>query len=123
MAKFTDYFKLPLIIDDYCEIKVFTDDRRMAFDWLCNIPCKKDILSVINGTPTTEYIGENFTLIDGVIYFDYKDKKNIPLLRIRGWGMLTGSGFTGYGLSADVAKEIQDDFALYIKEKLDGNMA
>lgn len=123
MTKFTNYFKFPLIMDDYCEIKVFTNDKRMAFDWLCNIPCKKEILSVINGKYTTEYIGENFTFNGTEVYFDYKENKNIPLLRIRGWGMLTGHGFGGFKLSYNDAQKIQEDFGNYIIKKLNEELA
>ena len=38
MEKFKEYFKFPLKMWEHMEIKVFTDDNKMAFDWLINAP-------------------------------------------------------------------------------------
>ena len=47
---------------------------------------------------------------------DDNDINNVPILLIRGWGMLTGVG--GYNLDPNVAAQIQDDFAEFILKQL-----
>ena len=101
-------------------IKVFTDDNKMAFDWLVNIPrdTKQKLIDRINGVSVEPYkIKKTFYLKDGVVYCRIEDKdQEVKLFRIRGWGMLTGIG--GYNLPADKAAEIQDTFTNYCVEML-----
>ena len=44
--------------------------------------------------------------------------KEYKFFRIRGWGMLTGSG--GYNLDAETAAQVQDDFMEYCINQLNG---
>ena len=127
MEEFKKYYKFPLKMWEHFTGKVFTQDNKMAFDWL--IPygekynsIKQRHLDKINGL-------ESIVPKEGVTYF-YKDGKiiahvdnkddgdinNVPILLIRGWGMLTGIG--GYNLKSNKAAEIQDAFANYCVEML-----
>lgn len=120
MEDFKQYYKLPLKMWEFMNIKVFTDDNKMAFDWLVNIPrdIKQKLIDRINGINTEPYKTKKvFYQKDGTVYCRIEDKdQEIKLFRIRGWGMLTGVG--GYNLPADKAAEIQDAFANYCVEML-----
>ena len=118
--EFKEYYKFPLKMWEFMEIKVFTNDDKMAFDWLVNIPrdIKQKLIDCINGTNAEPYkIKKTFYQKDGIVYCRIEDKgQELKLFRIRGWGMLTGIG--GYNLSADKAAEIQDAFTNYCVEML-----
>lgn len=122
METFKQYYKFPLKTDDYCLIKVFTNDNKMAFDWLYGISSKEKqiILDIINGinhiiTPSQEFYNLNNDIYSRILEGDEKGKE-YPLLRIRGWGMLTGIG--GYNLDADTALLYQSQFADYCVKRL-----
>lgn len=118
--EFKEYYKFPLKMWEFMDIKVFTDDNKMAFDWLINIPrdTKQKLIDRINGVNTEPYkTKKTFYQKDGIVYCQIEDKdQEIKLFRIRGWGMLTGVG--GYNLPADKAAKIQDTFANYCVEML-----
>ena len=120
MEDFKQYYKLPLKMWEFMDIKVFTDDDKMAFDWLINVPrdIKQKLIDRINGGNIEPYkTKKTFYLKDGIVYCRIEDKgQELKLFRIRGWGMLTGIG--GYNLSADKAAEIQDAFTNYCVEML-----
>ena len=120
MEEFKQYYKFPLKMWEFMDIKVFTDDNKMAFDWLVNIPrdIKQKLVDRINGVNTEPYkTKKTFYLKDSIVYCQIENKdQEIKLFRIRGWGMLTGVG--GYNLSADKAAEIQDTFTNYCVEML-----
>lgn len=120
MEDFKQYYKLPLKMWEFMDIKVFTDDNKMAFDWLVNIPrdTKQKLIDRINGVDTEPYKTKKvFYQKDGIVYCRIEDKdQELKLFRIRGWGMLTGIG--GYNLPAEKAVEIQDAFADYCVEML-----
>lgn len=120
MEEFKQYYKLPLKMWEFMDIKVFTDDDKMAFDWLINIPrdIKQKLIDRINGVDTEPYKTKKvFYQKDGIVYCRIEDKdQELKLFRIRGWGMLTGIG--GYNLPTDKAAEIQDVFADYCVEML-----
>lgn len=120
MEEFKQYYKFPLKMWEFMDIKVFTDDNKMAFDWLVNIPrdIKQKLIDRINGNNTDPYkTKKTFYQKDGVVYCRIEDKgQELKLFRIRGWGMLTGTG--GYNLPADEAAEIQDAFTDYCVEML-----
>ena len=126
----TDYnnfklvFKFPLKPSSVCPgIKVSTADNKMAFDWMgyWSDEVRSEILEVINGTKDKIEGGGNFkpaliSPIDSfIVYFDDK-----PLLRIRGWGYLTGSGVGGLNLPSELANNLSTSFAEYIVDKLNG---
>lgn len=123
MVNFKDYFKFPLKMWDGFDIKVFTDDDRMAFDWLINIPreAKEGFVSRINGEHNTQQVKkEYYHKNDGIVYCRVLEGENegkeYKLFRIRGWGMLTGTG--GYHLPEETAAEVQDAFMEYCVEML-----
>lgn len=125
MDQFKEYFKFPLKMWEHMEIKVFTSDNKMAFDWTINATkeVKQKILDVINGDrPAMQATPKEFRYDNGYIYCKFlsgeNEGKEIKVFLIRGWGMLTGVG--GYNLDADVAAKIQDDFANYCVKKLNG---
>lgn len=115
MEDFKQYYKFPLKMWEFMDIKVFTDDNKMAFDWLINIPrdTKQKLIDRINGVNTEPYkTKKTFYQKDGIVYCRIEDKdQELKLFRIRGWGMLTGVG--GYNLPVDKAAEIQDAFTNY----------
>jgi hypothetical protein len=126
MEEFKKYYKFPLKMWNNFSIKVFTQDDKMAFDWLlpdfetyCEIKAK--LLAKINGEEVESYaVTTKFYIEDGIIYSIIVDEcnedKKQKVARVRGWGMLTGVG--GYNLPADKAAEIQDAFAEYCVEML-----
>lgn len=123
MEEFKQYYKFPLKMWEFMDIKVFTDDNKTAFDWLINPSreIKQTIIDVINGiTPAKQANLKEFWYDSGIIWCRFLSGKNegkeIKLCCIRGWGMLTGVG--GYHLSEDKAAEIQDAFADYCVEML-----
>lgn len=102
------------------DIKVFTNDNKMAFDWLINVPrdTKQNLIDRINGINTEPYkIKKTFYQKDGIVYCRIESKdQELKLFRIRGQGMLTG--ISGYNLPADKAAEIQDVFTNYCVKML-----
>ena len=120
---FKDYYKFPLSIWKSCDIKVFTKDNVMAFDFAFSIgnikPAhnlkleqKEKIVRILNGSEEKLKKQHNFSYKNGTIYID-----NIAFIVIRGWGHLTGS----LNLDTKKAREIQDEFADYIIKKLSKN--
>lgn len=111
-----DVYKFPLYMWEGFEIKVFTSDDKMAFDWCNNFSSesKKLIISVINGDKKLS--GESQYYRDGIVI--YHKGLELPILRIRGWGHLTGVG--GLHLSEDEAIRIQNEFGDYIIKQLNG---
>lgn len=120
MEDFKQYYKFPLKMWEFMDIKVFTDDNKMAFDWLINIPrdTKQKLIDRINGINIEPYkTKKTFYQKGGIVYCRIEDKdQEAKLFRIRGWGMLTGIG--GYNLPTDKAVEIQDAFTNYCVEML-----
>ena len=122
MENFKNYFKFPLHTDDYSYIKVFTFDNKMAFDWCVNLPkeTKQNIIKKINGTETGKFMNKEFWYEN--CYINCKQTESngetitFKLLRVRGWGMLTGIG--SYNLEPEKAAKIQDEFAEYCVKML-----
>ena len=124
MEDFKQYYKFPLKPMEGLElVKVLTDDNKMAFDW-----CWKNsrdvyekIINIINGNNTFR---NTFNDVFTVFYYDKRDccvyfhnviSNPTPILRIRGWGMLTDHP---YHLSEEEAKRIQDEFGEFIRNQL-----
>lgn len=120
MEEFKQYYKFPLKMWEFMDIKVFTDDNKMAFDWLINIPrdIKQKLIDRINGVDTEPYkTKKTFYQKGGIVYCQIEGKdQELKLFRVRSWGMLTGVG--GYNLPVAVAAEIQDAFTNYCVEML-----
>lgn len=118
MEDFKKYFKFPLKMWDDFTLKVFTDDNKMAFDWLINASdeIKQKIIDKINGVDIKFKSNVSFKHEAGIIYMTREDGTEYKLFRIRGWGMLTGTG--GYHLDEDTAADIQDSFTEYCVKML-----
>lgn len=126
MEEFKQYYKFPLKMWEFLNIKVFTDDDKMAFDWL--LPhtdayqeVKEYLLAKINGEEIKPFqVKKTFYHENGIVYCKFEEGKNagevIKVLRVRGWGMLIGVG--GYNLDEVKAVEIQDAFTNYCVEML-----
>lgn len=126
-VEFSKYYKFPLKMHNSMSCKVFTDDNNMAFDW--KLPysevydgVKQRLLNRINGYDYTPwavkkvfYVSENGYIMCKLIAGDNVGKE-IKVLQVRGWGMLTGVG--GYNLDPSVASQIQDDFTEFILKQL-----
>ena len=123
MENFKNYFKFPLFIpDNDYDIAIYTNDKKRAFIWLIDISNdnKQEIINAINGEgnfSTKDKI--LFTHKNGVIYcnvFDDDINKEYKIMRVRGWGMLTGIG--AYNLPLKEASIIQDEFIDYCVKRL-----
>lgn len=118
---FKDVYKFPLKVDEYCPIITWTADKQRAFDWLikATLEQKQQLVDVINGTNSDKKFKHQFYR-DGIhIYSKAPELKEVPILRIRGWGHLTGTG--GLHLPDEEAIRIQDEFGDYIVEQLNKN--
>lgn len=123
VGDFSKYYKFPLKMWEGTTGKVFTDDNNMAFDWLLPYGkqyngIKQRLLNRINGydythwgTKKTFYKNDNGHIVCKIEEGENAGKE-IKILLIRGWGMLTGVG--GYHLPAEEASKIQDEFTAHI---------
>lgn len=111
---FERYYKMPLLPDEY-GVYVWTYNHKMALDWIADIDefDKERIVEQVNYPIDVEWEYEKAFEYDGNGNILYNTR---PLLRVRGWGMLTVVG--GYNLSAQDAARIQDEFATFIVEQL-----
>ena len=125
MENFKNYFKFPLKMWEDFDIRVFTNDNKMAFDWLINIPreAKNKIVAKINGETLIMSVKKEFWYENGIVFckiLEGEQKNTVyQLFLVRGWGMLTGVG--GYNLPPEEAAKIQDDFANYCVTILNKN--
>lgn len=119
MKTFKDYYKFPLKVMTGLEtVKVITDDNKPSFDWLTSLSMDyiNCFIKDINGNKVKEKYGPmNTSYNDGLVYFEDSNNKIYPILRIRGWGMLTDHP---YHLSNEEAIRIQDEFGNYIVNQL-----
>ena len=121
----TECYKLPLHLDDYCQY-AWDADGNMAlssFDLVYDengdfASGEKErinhIIDIINGECPIDYEAK-WTTGDDVteIYYDGKFQ-----FLVRGWGYLTGYG--GLNLPEDLAAKIQNEFIAYILDRLNG---
>jgi hypothetical protein len=119
----TDCYKLPLHLDNYCSY-VWTDDDVTA---LSNININYDdyedsrkqwekVIKVINGELKHKF-KEDWSI-------DHEDPCVVLYggkfaFMIRGWGHLTGSGHA-LNLPSEMAANLQDQFGKYILDQLNG---
>ena len=122
MKTFRDYYKFPLKpMGGLEQLKVLTDDNKMAFDWTSKYSKEtiNKFIEVINGTRKNDTIDHfKYNSNTCCVYFYGILGPRVNLLRIRGWGMLTDNP---YHLSEDKAKEIQDSFGNYIVKQLNSH--
>ena len=117
---FKEVYKFPLKVDEYCSIITWTADKQRAFDWCVNISPEKqqELIDMINGTKQHQFKYKFYR--EGIeIYSENPIFNGKPVLRIRGWGYLRGTG--GLHLSEEEAIRIQDEFGDYIVEQLNKN--
>lgn len=111
-----DIYKLPL--HNLSKIKAYSANSVMAYDYL-NWKHPQEyydhIVAIINGDIESDSMCQFIN--EGCLIFKVNpDGGKIPILRIRGWGHLTGTG--GLHLPSEKAAEIQDSFVNYIVERL-----
>ncbi len=108
--KWIEVYKLPL---EHEHPYAFTKNGTMALMFVSvgNEDAKK-IINLVNGVSNQKPKGQ-WTVRNGEFYLD--DKKKM-IFCIRGWGKLTGTG--GYGLSEKKAIKIQDEFAEFVRTKI-----
>lgn len=108
MEEFRKYYKFPLMYDGYSYI--WTNNRVMAFYSFVSNEDTMKLVSILNGESSQKC---NAQYKDGYIVID-----GHKCLLVRGWGMLTGIG--GYHLERNKAAEIQDGFANWCVNRLNG---
>lgn len=114
MTDFRQVFQLPLHVDEYCGVYVWTKEKKLAFNYLGdNIDLLENIVNTLNDNSKENFVCE---YKDKIIYIE-----NEPTLLVRGFGYLTGIG--GLRLSIDDASKVQDDFCEWCVEKLKGKLA
>lgn len=74
---------------------------------------QQKIIDILNDK-TDKKIIKKLKIVDG--YKIYMDGN--PFITVRWWGYLTGHGAGALWLDHNLAKEIQDDFAIWIVDKL-----
>lgn len=122
----SECYKLPLHLDDYCVYAWDADDETA----LSNFNLKYDeegnylygererikhIIDVINGDCSSDFESEWDISNDEPCKITYKGKQQFL---VRGWGHLTGCG--GLNLPEKLASEMQDGFIDYILDRLNG---
>lgn len=111
-----DVYKLPL--HNFGPVKAFSDNSVMSYDyldWRQPQEYYDHIVAIINGDIESDSMCQFIN--EGCIIFKVNpDGNKIPILRIRGWGHLTGVG--GLHLPSEKAAKIQDSFVNYIVERL-----
>lgn len=117
---FKEVYKFPLKVDESCPIITWTADKQRAFDWCVNISLEKqqELVDMINGIKQYQFKYKFYR--EGIeIHSENPIFKGEPVLLIRGWGYLTGTG--GLHLPQEEAIRIQDEFGDYIVEQLNKN--
>lgn len=108
-----EYFKLPFKLD-YGKVYIKDNNGRTVFDWLVDDDnLKEEIINILNSP-------EKRKLNKGELYLDTTNQviilENKPILRVRGWGYLTGCG--GCNLRPDQAIKVQDEVINLVIQKL-----
>lgn len=112
---FKKYFKFPLKYVN--PVMVNTSDNKRAIDfltsWRNDDKVKNYIVKTLNGeisqVPDDLGFSDNYRYENCEVFLD--DKK---IMRIRGWGYLTGMGSGGLKLLSEEAIKIQDEFGEFI---------
>lgn len=105
-------YQLPLKYNEYCPFWVWSNNNVHAIDILRNLEDNdyKKLVRVLNREEKFNK-SHDFCISDDTIFCDNK-----PLLRVRGWGHLTGIG--ALNLPVLEAIKIQNDFLNYLLEVL-----
>lgn len=115
-----EIYKLPLSIDKFCKSIVYTSDEERAFDFMDENYQFTDIrkmfiIDMINSKTHDLSIKYKLKYEDTYIHMLYQGEW-IKIISIRGWGHLTGIG--GLNLPQEQAAKIQDEFGLFILNKI-----
>lgn len=108
MKEFEKYYQLPLKYDGHSYI--WTNNGKMAFNSFVSNDDTQKLVSILNGEVSQKCNAQYnncHIVIDGR-----------RCLLVRGWGMLTGRG--GYNLDHRKAAAIQDEFANWCVDRLNG---
>jgi len=117
MAKpFYEIFKGPFKADEDCCYIWCNDGTQTCFDVMDERDASlgKRIADCLNDAPDKKTFYDIGISADGQYICD----GHTPLLCVRGWGYLTGTG--GLNLSGKEAREIQDEFVRWAAEQLGG---
>ena len=121
---FKKIYLFPLKLDVFGDI-VLTSDNDRAFDfyedmtegYVASNQLQKAVVDCLNSDEYHLLIEDtSFIYKDAIISIVAKNNSPQPFIIIRGWGHLTGTG--GLRLSESQAKQIQDEFAHFIIDKL-----
>jgi len=112
--EYYDVFKAPFKADENCCYIWCNGGTQVCFDVMDERDAKlgeriADCLNYVHNAKGFDDIGIS---ADGQYICD----GHTPLLCVRGWGMLTGTG--GYNLSAEEAARLQDDFVKFAASRL-----
>ena len=114
------FFRLPFELNPFYSYSVLCQPNKenwkvTAFNWICTISDeeKLELVKKMNGE-ASKISKDFFTWEYPKIY-----RRGIPILIVRGWGMLTGTG--GFRLSAEEAKKVQENLLQYVTDKLNNN--
>lgn len=113
---FKDAWTLPFKGDPIgYTIYIWDSKNHVCFNYLDDDREKYDrIINLLNGEDATPFKKCNIKG-DYISVYDY-DVDVKPILLVRGWGYLTGSG--GLKLDAEKAKKLQEDLIEYCRDKL-----
>lgn len=116
--KWQDIWKLPLRRLDDSDY-IYSDNRVLAIscfkdEWAFEDTIINKIVDIINGDIESDFLPEWQAKGCDILY------QSKYAFCVRGWGHLIGSG--GLNLSTDIAKKIQDEFILYILNRLNGKV-
>lgn len=124
MENFKDYWKGPFYMD---ELGIFVHDSngKKICDFLVNDNLIREaVLDILNEKEKPEEnvaitrLREQATLHGCSITGDTIVVGHAPILRVRGWGYLTGKGFAALGLNNEKAIEVQNDVLQKVKSAL-----
>lgn len=111
LMTYKDIYKFPLSKEDDFHW-VWDNEDNFVFQFEINDDrFQNNVLEILNGERKPLNNKNIFSHKEGLIMLEDK-----PVITIRGWGNLTGSG--AHKLSGDNAANIQDTFAEYIIETL-----
>lgn len=111
MTSYKEIYKLPLELHKRLPRAICSNGLK-AFDFLYQFDNFQEIIDIINGDKKSNLSDKNITYYCCEIFID-----NRKVIRLRGWGDLTGINGK-FKMSSKDAIKIQDEFGEYIVNKL-----
>ena len=107
---FDEIYKPPF--HEVLDFWVYTQGDVRCFDWIARVDSRtrKELIRILNGN-SKKRVKHEVKYDKGIVSI-----KGVNIIRIRGWGHLTGCG--ALNLPPEEAIEIQDDFGEWIVKKL-----